>query len=200
MHYGYNDSNSQRQGEQDGKKQTGGQWWVETNTQRQRGREKHQPNYLQLFYVLHLATWALSWLAMPEWVQRCCIELFHSSSPDQMNGSVTHTTGSLAHTLFEAIVYSRSWVRKGVNKRPPVYSWFCSVCGMKRAVVGFHFFYEFYGPFHHNGFQDRTPTYLLPSFPKTIVNSNRFHHRSRLTMTLSYLLSALSQISLDSMR
>ena len=32
---------------------------------------------------------ALPWFASLEWVQRCCTELFHTFSPNKLNGSVT---------------------------------------------------------------------------------------------------------------
>ena len=45
--------------------------------------------YSQLFHVPYLDTWALPWLSLLERVQQCCTKLFHTFSPDQLNGSVT---------------------------------------------------------------------------------------------------------------
>ena len=40
-------------------------------------------------HVPYFDAWVLPWFAMHEWVQQCCTELFHTFSPDQLNGSVT---------------------------------------------------------------------------------------------------------------
>ena len=54
----------------------------------------------QPFQVLCLNAWALSYFfSLVDWVQRCCTELFHVFSLDYSYGSITHTTGRLAHTI-----------------------------------------------------------------------------------------------------
>ena len=55
---------------------------------------------LPAFHNFSCCTWALSWFAMVDWVQRCCTELFYTFSLDNFYRSFTHATGRFAHSII----------------------------------------------------------------------------------------------------
>ena len=73
-----------------------------------------------------LDAWALPWFAWLEWVQQCCLYYVVSrflARPVELKCYSAEPDDSL-RPLFEAIVYSRSWVSKSVNS-PCIWLWQC---------------------------------------------------------------------------